>query len=134
MLPSIRDQSIFNVTMLHDYRVCGIDRDSGIIQHPDPVKNSPNAKCPISIYFLHNFWLIGDEKQRVTLRMHYSVKILELNPKTLGNYSFDANRRQTFDSSAKKYLNEPFLWRSPIVSLIDNDAIEAYRDDERSNG
>ena len=62
------------------------------------------------------------------------INILELKFKTLGNYSFDANRRQTFDSSAKKYLYEPFLWRSPIVSLIDNGAIEAYKDDERPNG
>ena len=62
---------------------------------------------------------------------HYKqIDILEVKLKTLGNYSLDENRRQTFDSSAKKYFYEPFLERPPIVSLIDNDAIEVYKDDQ----
>ena len=62
------------------------------------------------------------------------INILELKLKTLVNYSLDENRRQTFDCSAKKYLYEPFLECWPSVSLIDNDAIEAYEDHQRPIG
>ena len=62
------------------------------------------------------------------------IDILELKLKTLGNYSLDEKRGQTFDCSAKKYLYEPFLECWPGVSLIDNDAIEAYKDGQRPIG
>ena len=60
---------------------------------------------------------------------------LELKLETLGNYSFDANRKQTFDCSAKKYLFEPFLQNPPTFSLIDeSDSIETYKDYEMPIG
>lgn len=66
--------------------------------------------------------------------MHYSTQILELSRKMLGNYSFDENRKQTFDCSAKKYLFEPFLKSPPAVALSDVDAIKAFKDRRKSSG
>ena len=66
--------------------------------------------------------------------MHYSTQILELSLKTLGNYSFDENRKQTFDCSAKKYLFEPFLKSPPAVALSDDDSVEAFKDRTKLSG
>ena len=63
------------------------------------------------------------------------IYTLELKLETLGNYSFDANRKQTFDCSAKKYLFEPFLQNPPTFNQNDeSDSIEAYRDYEMPIG
>ena len=63
------------------------------------------------------------------------IYTLELKLETLGNYSFDANRKQTFDCSAKKYLFEPFLQNPPTFNQNDeSDSIETYKDHEMPIG
>ena len=70
----------------------------------------------------------------ISIITNRKIDILELKLKTLGNYSLDENRRQTFDCSAKKYLYESFLERLPINLTDNEDALKAYKEDQRSIG